>query len=234
MPYLYHIDPLYLIMMLPVIIISLIVQGAVKSSFKKYSQYRVRSGITGSKAAQIILSKTGINNVNIEQTGGMLSDHYSPVQKVLRLSQDVYNSPSISAVGVAAHEAGHAIQHYKGMLIMRMWMALARPAAFFSNAAIILIIIGSIFSLLALAKIGFFFFLGVVAFQVITLPLEFNASNRAKKLLVQYGIVTQEELKGVNSVLNSAAMTYVAAAAAAIVQLLYFALRLGLLGGRRR
>ena len=119
--YFRYIDPLYIMMILPVIILSFIVQSAVKSSFKKFSQVKINSGYTGADAAKIILTKAGINDVRIEQTGGMLTDHYSPAQKVMRLSQGVYGTPSISAVGVAAHEAGHAIQHYKGMLIMKMY-----------------------------------------------------------------------------------------------------------------
>ncbi|MBN2544987.1 MAG: zinc metallopeptidase [Spirochaetes bacterium] len=228
----YHFDPLYIVIMLPVLIFSMIAQGMVKSNFQKYSKIGTRSGYTGKDIAGIILEKNGVHNIKIEPTSGWLSDHYSPADKILRLSEGVYNSQSISALGVAAHEAGHALQHYQGMFIMKLWMGLARPISLVSNAAIFLIIIGSFLSLF-LAQIGLFFFLGVVVFQIITLPLEFNASNRAKKLLFEYNIVNREELNGVNAVLNSAALTYVAAAAAAVTQLLYFAIRLGLLGGRR-
>ena len=222
----YGFDPLYIIMIMPVFLFSIWAQFKVKSNFAKYSKYNIDSGHTGADVAKIILSKNGINNVKVEATSGLLSDHYSPTQKVLRLSAKVFNSSSIAAVGVAAHEAGHAIQHSKGLLIMRMWMALARPASIMSNAAMILIFAGFIFSLF-LAKIGVFIFLGVVIFQIITLPLEFDASNKAKTLLHSYGLITDVEKKGVNAVLNSAALTYVAAAAAAVTQLIYFALRLG-------
>jgi hypothetical protein len=217
----------------PVFIFSLWAQFKVKSSFSKFSKIGINSGITGAEAARIILEKLGIKDVKIEKTSGWLSDHYSPINKTLKLSSDVYDSNSISAVGVAAHEAGHAIQHFKGMLIMRMWMALAKPATIMSNASVFMIIIGIIFKFFMLAQIGFFFFLIVVLFQIITLPLEFNASNRAKKLLFECGIATNSEISGVNTVLSSAAMTYVAATAAAITQLLYFALIL-FGGGRRR
>lgn len=229
---LYGLDPLYLIMILPVMIFSLWAQFKVKSNFNKFSKYGVVSGYTGRDVAKLILEKNGINDVAVEETGGILSDHYSPTQKILRLSSKVYNSNSIASIGVAAHEAGHAIQHYKGLLVMRMWMALARPASVISNMATWLIIIGFFLSLF-LAKVGFVLFFIVVIFQIITLPLEFDASNRAKRLLREYGIVTQPEQTGVNAVLNSAAMTYIAAAAASVTQLLYFAIRLGLLGGRR-
>ena len=227
----YGLDPLYIIMMLPVMLFSIWAQFKVKSNFQKYSQYSSSSGYTGADVARLILERDGIEDVKIEQTSGWLSDHYSPTEKVLRLSSNVYGSSSISAIGVAAHEAGHTIQHHKGMAIMRLWLAFAKPAAFASNAAIWLIIIGFIMRAFALAKIGLLFFTLAVVFQIITLPLEFNASGRAKDLLYKYGIVSKRERKGVSAVLNSAAMTYVAAAVASLVQLLYFALRFGLLGG---
>ena len=229
----FGIDPLYIFLMLPVFIFSMWAQFRVRSSFNKFSKINIESGLSGARVAKTILEKNGITDVKVEETAGWLSDHYSPMQKSLKLSQNVYNSSSIAAVGVAAHEAGHAIQHYKGMLIMRMWMALAKPAAIFSNASIFLIIIGSILQMFMLAKLGLLFFLCVVIFQIITLPLEFNASNRAKELLFDYGLINHDERNGVSSVLTSAALTYVAAAAAAITQLLYFALRLGFFGGRR-
>lgn len=229
----FGIDPLYIFLMLPVFIFSLWAQFKVKSSFSRFSKINIESGLTGAKVAKIILEKNGITDVKIEQTMGWLSDHYSPMQRVLSLSRDVYNSSSIAAVGVAAHEVGHAIQHSKGMLIMRMWMALAKPTAIISNASIFLIIIGFILQMFMLAKIGLLFFLCVVIFQIITLPLEFNASSRAKELLFNYGLINHDERNGVSSVLTSAALTYVAAAAAAVTQLLYFAFRLGLFGGRR-
>jgi uncharacterized protein len=208
---------LYIIIMLPVFIFSLWAQFKVKSSFTKYSKKFVNSGYTGAQAAELILSHNGLSDVRVERTTGWLSDHYSPNEKVLRLSNDVYNSNSISAVGVAAHEAGHAVQHSKEYSVMKLWLAFAKPAALSSNAAI-----------------GFWFFVFVVVFQIITLPVEFNASTRAKEFLYKYGVVsTEQERAGVSAVLDSAALTYVAAAAASLAQLLYFAIRLGLLGGSR-
>ncbi len=229
--YFYGINPLYFIMIAPVFLFSLWAQFRVKSSFKKYARYKARSGLTGAAAAKILLEKNGIRDVRVETSQGMLSDHYSPTQRKLALSRGVVNTTSIAALGVAAHEVGHAIQHHRGIFIMRLWQALAIPATFMSNAAIFLIFIGIFFSLF-LAQLGFFIFLGVVLFQIITLPLEFDASRRAKQQLVKYNIITPGEIAGVSAVLNSAALTYVAAAAASITQLLYFALVL--FGGGRR
>lgn len=229
----YGIDPLYYIMLAPVIIFSLWAQFKVKSNFSKYSEIKVNSGKTGAEVAKMILDRNSIKDVKVESTDGFLSDHYSPTQKTLRLSNNVYNSSSVSALGVAAHEAGHAIQHHQGAFIMRIWMAFARPMPIVSNAATWLIIIGLIMSSFFMAKIGFYLFLFAVVFQIITLPLEFDASNRAKRLLFDYGIISQSEQKGVKAVLDSAALTYVAAALASITQLLYFAIRLGLFGNRR-
>jgi len=228
--YFYGIDPLYFIMIAPVFVFSLWARFRVKSNFRKYARYKVRSGLSGKEVARLLLEKNGIRDVRVESARGMLSDHYSPVQRRLALSSGVYNSTSVSALGVAAHEVGHAIQHHRGMVIMRVWQALAVPATFMSNAAIFLIFIGFFVSLF-LAKLGFFLFLGVVLFQILTLPLEFDASRRAKDLLLKYGVITAGERRGVSAVLNSAALTYVAAAAASITQLLYFALIL--FGGRR-
>lgn len=225
-------DPLYMLMILPVFLFSVYAQFKVKSSFSRFSKFNVSSGSTGKDVARIILEKNGINDIRIEETNGFLSDHYSPTQKVLKLSTNVFNSSSISALGVAAHEAGHAIQHVQGFFIMRLWMGLAKPISIISNASIWLIIIGSIIGLLNLAIVGLVLFLGVVIFQIITLPLEFDASNKAKKMLFEYGLISKNEQEGVNSVLNAAAMTYVAAAAASVTQLLYFAVRLGIFGRR--
>lgn len=230
----FYFDPLYFIIVMPVFIFSLWAQFKVKSSFSKYSKIPNTSGYTGEEAARIILSQNGLDDVRIEKTSGWLSDHYSPADRVLRLSPNVYGSTSISAVGVAAHEAGHALQHAKEYSVMKIWLSLAKPAAFSSNAAIWLIFIGFILGATGLALVGFWLFFFVVVFQVITLPVEFNASTRAKDLLFKYGIVrSTRDRNGVSAVLNSAALTYVAAAAASLSQLLYYAIRLGLLGGSR-
>ncbi len=225
-------DPIYMLMILPVFLFSLYAQFKVKSSFSRFSKFNVSSGYTGNDAAKAILDKNGIKDIKVEETNGFLSDHYSPSQKVLKLSSNVFNSSSIAALGVAAHEAGHAVQHFQGFFIMRIWMSMAKPISIVSNAAIWLIIIGSIVNLLNLALVGLLLFLGVVIFQIITLPLEFDASNKAKKMLFEYGMISKNEQQGVNEVLNAAAMTYVAAAAASVTQLLYFVIRLGIFGRR--
>jgi len=228
----YYFDPLYYIIFFPILIFSFWAQWRVKYNFEKFSNYNNRFGYTGAQIAEILLAKNGINDVPVEQSSGWLSDHYSPFERKLRLSPAVYNSSSLSAIGVAAHEVGHAIQHYKGYAIMRLWLPLAKPAAISGNIAIWLLMLGFILNLFNLALIGFWIFAAVVAFQIITLPLEFNASARAKELLYSYGIISDRERKGVAAVLNSAALTYIAAAAASLAQLLYYAIRLGLFRSR--
>ncbi|HEQ72404.1 MAG TPA: zinc metallopeptidase [Spirochaetia bacterium] len=229
--FLFGLDPLYFIMIIPVLLFSMWAQFRVKSSFNKYSRVRARSGLTGAQAAAVLMERYGLSGITIARAGGLLSDHYSPTQRKLSLSDKVGNAPSIAALGVAAHEVGHAVQHQKGLFIMRLWQALAVPVAFAGNAALWLIIIGAFLSL-TLAKVGFVLFLGVVAFQILTLPLEFDASRRAKQMLLASGVITPEEKAGVAAVLNNAALTYVAAAAVSLTQLLYFALRLGIFGRR--
>jgi len=224
-------DPLYLMMLAPALLLSLWASWQVKSNFGKYSKAASYSGMTGAAAAQKILETQGIHDVEIERTSGSLSDHYSPREKVLRLSEEVYGSNSIAAIGVAAHEAGHAIQHSKGYSVMSLWQMLAKPAAIGSNMSYWIIIAGMIMGALDLAIAGLVLFGVVVLFQFVTLPLEFNASSRAKRLIVEYGILDRGEAVGVNKVLNAAALTYIAAAASSLLTLLYFAIRLGLLGG---
>jgi Zn-dependent membrane protease YugP len=226
-----HIDPLYLIMSAPVFLFSLVAQFMVKSNFNKYSRVRVQSGLTGAQAAETLLKQSGMTEVKIAQAGGFLGDHYSPRQKTVALSGNVINTPSVAALGVAAHEVGHALQHHSGMGLMRVWNVLAVPLSVASNLSIWLIVLGAFISI-TLAQVGFFVFAGVVAFQILTLPLEFNASRRAKEMLLAQGMITEEERKGVNKVLNSAALTYVAAAAASLTYLLYFAIRLGFFSRR--
>ncbi len=225
------LDPLYWMMMIPVFILSAFASFRVKSAFSKYSKIGTSSGLTGADAAREILRINGLSNVRVVETRGFLSDHYDPLKKVVRLSPEVYRSNSISAVGVAAHETGHAIQHAKsyGPLVLRN--TFVPIASFGSNFAWIAIIAGMFLGMLGLVKAGVILFSAVVAFQLITLPVEFNASARAKEILGSKGMVSAVELKGVNKVLSAAAMTYVAAAASSIMTLLYFLLRLGILGG---
>lgn len=230
MPY---FDPLYLLLSAPILILSMLAQWAVKYNFSKYSKIKNSYGISGCEMARMILERNGINDVKVEPTTGWLSDHYSPSERVLRLSEPVYASNSVAAIGVAAHEAGHALQHKYGYSMMKFRQMLAYPASFASNISVWLILIGAIIGAMGLAKFGFALFCIVVLFQLVTLPVEFDASKRAKKLLIEYGIADEKDSSGVASVLNAAAMTYVAAAAASVSQLIYYAIRLGLFQRRR-
>jgi len=223
-------DPLYIFMMIPVFIISIIAQMWVKSAYAKYSRIPNRNRVTGAEAAQIIARRMGLQ-INVELTSGLLSDHYDPRTRTLRLSPHVYNGYSIAAVGIAAHEAGHAIQHAHGYAPLQLRNALVPVTMLGSNLAWPLIFVGFIFHWLALIKVGILFFTAVVVFQLITLPVEFNASRRALKVLHDTNILTKHELSGAREVLTAAALTYVAAATAAILQLLYFLIRAGLIGG---
>lgn len=225
------IDPLYWMMMTPILIISLWASFRVKSSFKKFSKVPSRSGHTGAEVARIILQRNGLTSVPVEESRGFLSDHYDPRKRVVRLSPEVFNSSSLAAIGVAAHEVGHAIQHAKLYRPLVLRNAIAPTASIGSNLSWIIIFGGFIMGSLGLVKFGILLFTLVVVFQLITLPVEFNASSRAKQLLTGYGIVSSGEIAGVNKVLSAAAMTYVAAAASAIATLLYFLIQAGLLGG---
>lgn len=228
----FYIDPLYIALLLPGFLLSLWASWKTKSAFNKYSRVRTLQGLTGAQAAQRMLDSAGIHDVRIVATRGFLSDHYNPVNKTLALSESVYGSPSVAAVGVACHEAGHAIQHARHYKPLHLRSALVPTANIGSSLSWILIFGGMFLGMAGLAKIGVILFCGVVAFQLVTLPVEFDASNRAKRLAVETGVVVPQERQGMDRVLNAAAMTYVAAAVTAILTLLYFALRLGLLGGR--
>jgi len=227
----FGIDPLYWMMMIPVMILSGIASFKVKSTYKKFSKIRSASGMTGADVARKILQINGLSNVSVVETKGFLSDHYDPAKKTVRLSHDVYSSNSIAAIGVAAHETGHAIQDkqsYSPLVLRNMMVPIASIG---SNFSWIVIIIGSIMGAMGLVKAGIALFSVVVFFQIITLPVEFNASSRAKQILASNGIISAAELNGVNRVLGAAAMTYVAAAISSVMTLLYFLLRSGLFGG---
>ncbi|MFC1614773.1 zinc metallopeptidase [Gemmatimonadota bacterium] len=225
-------DPLYLIMIVPTTILAIWAQMKVKGSFKKFSKYTTSRKLTGAQAAEAVLGYAGIRDVRIEETKGFLSDHYDPRSKVLRLSPDVFRGQSISSAGVAAHEAGHAIQHAKGYAPLKLRNAMVPMASFGSYLAMPMIIFGMFLQSMQLMQFGVLAFAILVVFQMITLPVEFDASSRAKAMLVKSGVIAnQAEADGVGKVLNAAAMTYVAATIAAVVQLLYFAMRAGLLGG---
>lgn len=223
-------DPLYIIMIVPALILSIYAQVKVKSTYSRFSKVSTYRGITGAQAAREILRSAGVRDVEIELTRGFLSDHYDPRSRVLRLSESVYSGNSIASVGVAAHEAGHAIQHAHGYMPLKLRSALVPISSLGSNLAWPLLIIGFIFMAQSLILAGIVFFSLAVLFQIVTLPVEFNASSRALQALPASGILSDTEVTGARKVLSAAALTYVAAATAAILQLAYFLLRAGFLG----
>ncbi len=227
----YGLDPLYWIMMIPVVILSGYASMKVKSTFNKYSQKHVASGLSGAEVARKILDRQGLSNINVEQTQGFLSDHYDPSAKVLRLSPGVYSGRNIAALGVAAHEAGHAIQDLKNYVPLKLRSAMVPLASIGSNFSWIAIMAGFFLRFMGLVKIGIILFCIIVVFQIVTLPVEFDASSRAKVILRDMAFINGEEAKGVSKVLNAAALTYVAAALSSIMTLLYFLIRSGILGG---
>jgi uncharacterized protein len=228
MYYGYGLDPT-MILLIPAIIMAAYAQSKVKSTFNKYLKIRNSYGHTGYEIARRILDANGLQDVPVELVGGRLSDHYDPRKRVLRLSQDVYNSNSLASVGVAAHECGHAIQHLEGYAPLIVRNAIAPVASIGSQASWLFIIGGLVFGFVGLIDIGILLFSAAVAFQVITLPVEFNASTRAIALLEGNGLVPSNEIGPAREVLRAAALTYVAATFAAIVQLV----RLLVLRGRR-
>ena len=233
MPFYYWgFDPTYLLVLIGAVI-CLIASARVKTTFQKYSQYRSMSGMTGAQSAERILRSAGINDVTIHHVSGSLTDHYNPAKKTLNLSDSVYGSASVAAVGVAAHECGHAIQHHQGYAPLTIRSAIVPVANIGSTLAWPLILIGLLFTQRTgstLIQIGILCFSFAVLFQLITLPVEFNASSRALAILGQQGILSESELPYTKKVLGAAALTYVASAAAAILQLLRLVL---LFGGRR-
>ncbi len=232
-------DPVYLLMIGAIILISGLASAATRRAFNKYSKVPMRRGLTGADVAAAILRANQIHDVKIEAISGRLSDHYDPRNKTLRLSEPVFGARSLAAAGVAAHEVGHAIQHARGYAPLRFRSAWVPVAGFGSNISWLLLI-GAMFmggaqtamgSNLALA--GVILFATTTVFTLITLPVEFDASRRAIRTLEEQHILAQDEIGGAKAVLNAAALTYVAAAAASILTLLYWAWRLGLIGGRR-
>lgn len=229
----FFFDPLYFVFILPGLALSMWASHRVKTTFDRYSRMRTMRGLTGAEAAAELLRAAGITDVRIVRSHGILSDHYNPVTKTLALSEPVYGSPSIAAVGVAAHEAGHAIQHARHYAPLWVRSALVPTASIGSSLGYIVMVVGLVMASTGLVLAGALLFSAVLLFQVVTLPVEFNASSRAKALLVHHGIVTPQERAGVDKVLNAAALTYVAAAVSTLLTLLYFLWRAGLIGGRR-
>ncbi len=221
-----------LFVMVPTLVLSLGASWMTKSAFKKYSRQRASTGLTGAEAARHMLAQAGVHDVEVKPTRGFLSDHYNPLNKTLALSEAVYSQPSVAAIGVACHEAGHAIQHARHYAPLWVRSTLVPVAGIGSNFGLYGMMFGLLLQSQGLFAVGALLFSAVVLFQLVTLPVEFDASARAKKLAFQYGLVSAHERQGVSKVLNAAAMTYVAAAASSILTLLYFLMRAGLLGGR--
>ncbi|MFO0428999.1 MAG: zinc metallopeptidase [Planctomyces sp.] len=220
--------------MLPGLVISGLASLMVKSAFKKYSQVGTQRGYTGAQAAQILLDGAGIHDVKVVPTNGFLSDHYNPMDKTLALSEEVYGSRSVAAIGVACHEAGHAIQHARNYAPLWARSALVPLAGLGSNLSYIVLMAGLMLNFKVLAMAGVVLFGLVVLFQIVTLPVEFDATARAKRLAVEAGIIYPEERYGMDKVLNAAALTYVAAVVTSLLTLMYYLLKVGALGGSQR
>ena len=227
----FYFDPTYTLVLIGTLI-CLLASAKVSSAMSKYQRVRCRSGMTGAEAAMRILQYQGVHDVKVECLQGGRGDHYDPRTKTVRLSPENYNNATITAISVAAHECGHAVQHKEAYSFLRLRTALVPFANIASNLGFPMILIGVLFSWnQVLIEIGIWAFAVGVLFQLVTLPVEFNASKRALEMATNYGILTQEERSGGKKVLSAAAFTYVAAAAAAILQLLRLVL---LFGGRRR
>jgi Zn-dependent membrane protease YugP len=214
-------DPMYFIFALPGMVLAMIATMMVKSTFHKYAKFASSSRMTGAEAARQVLAAEGIYDVKIEMTQGFLSDHYDPRSNTLRLSPDVYNSPSLSAIGVACHEAGHALQKAHDYAPLTMRSALVPLTSFGSQLAMPVFMIGLFAQMPFLVNLGIWLFIGVVAFALVTLPVEWDASARAKRLMVRAGIVSVQEQEHAGKVLNAAFLTYVASAVSAILTLAY-------------
>jgi hypothetical protein len=234
----FFFDPLYFLFMVPPLIFMLYAQWKVNSSFKKYSQVYNARKMTGTEVAAQLLRANGLDNIKVETTKGKLTDHYDPTKKVLRLSADVANSPSVASMGIVAHEVGHAVQDKNGYAPMRIRAVIVPAANIGSNLGYILVFLGLILYTLSslnfgltVAYVGIFLFSLAVIFSLVTLPVEFDASNRARAMLQSTGLVSVQELQGAGAVLSAAALTYVAATLQAVAQLLYFIF--AVMGARR-
>ena len=225
-------DPLYLIIMGVGLVLSLGAQAWVKAATARWDRVPIGRGLTGADVAQAILQARGIHNVRIEQVGGFLSDHYDPTSRTLRLSPGNYSGRSVTAAGIAAHEVGHAIQHHDGYALMSLRQKMVPVANIGTNLGVWMVILGAMLNISGLATLGVALFAGFVAFTVVTLPVEIDASRRARAALLSTRLINEQEARGVTQVLTAAAATYLAAAVSAILQLLYWAMRAGLIGGR--
>jgi Zn-dependent membrane protease YugP len=223
---------LYILISLPALILGLYAQAKVKGAFNKYSRVRTSNGMTGAEVARAVLDAKGLQDVQIQQVRGNLSDNYDPRTRVLNLSQSVYATPSVAAAGVAAHEAGHAIQHAAGYGPLKIRSLMVPSVQLGSWLGPIIFMVGLFFNSSNLALIGLILFAATALFALVTIPVEVDASRRAKEMLSTSGIVYQSEMAGVNSVLDAAALTYVAGAVQALSTLLYYVMLFS--GGRRR
>ena len=235
----FYIDPLYIILVLPAVLFALFANFMVQNTFNRYSKQHTRCGLTGKDAARLVLDKNGLQHVRIECISGHLTDHYDPRSNVIRLSDAVYHGSSSAAVGVAAHEAGHAIQHATGYFPIRLRTAIIPITNLASRLAVPLIFIGILLTVFGelfwyVAVFGVLCFAGSALFQLVTLPTEFNASRRAISAIEEATCLRREEVQGAKKVLTAAAMTYVAALAVSLMQLLRLALVVAQVGGRRR
>ena len=224
-------DPMYFVFMIPGLLFMLWAQNKVKSTYAKYSKVQNMDGVTGAQAARRVLDNVGLTDVPVEQIPGELTDHYDPRKRVLRLSQGVFGVPSVAAIGIAAHEAGHAIQHAKAYTPLKMRTAIVPAVNIGSNLGFIVIFAGLLLQQQGLAWVGVGLFALATVFALITLPVEFDATRRAKQALASAGMVTVDEGRGVAKVLDAAAWTYIAGFAASLLTLLYY---ISLVTGMRR
>ncbi len=221
-----YLDWYYIVLVVPMIIISLIAQSSVKSNYRRFSKITNSRGLTGAMAAEKLLSHYGIKNVRIEPVAGELSDHYDPRNNVIRLSEGVFNTASVSAVCIACHEAGHASQHAEGYTPIKIRDSIIPVCNIGSHIGLPLAIAGYVFGIEPLITIGIILYSLVFVFQLVTLPVEFNASSRALKFIEETGMLSEDEHKGAKKVLKAAAMTYVAAAATTLANILRLILRM--------
>jgi Zn-dependent membrane protease YugP len=234
----FFFDPLWFMIMIPPLIFMIYAQARVSSAFNKYSKVVNSQRITGAEAAQKLLRSNGLDNVSVEQVKSRLGDHYDPSKKILRLSPEVANTPSVAALGIVAHEVGHAVQDKVGYAYMRFRTSLVPAANLGSTLGYVFVILGFLLAAFGTAFgmtvvwIGVFLFSLAVIFSLVTLPVEYNASNRARQMLRSTGLVVAQEYDGASAVLSAAALTYVAATLQAVAQLFYFVLLA--MGGNRR
>lgn len=220
-------DPMYLVFAIPGLLLALYASFLTKSTFNKYSAVASRSGLSGAEAAHQMLAREGVNNVAVEEAGGFLTDHYDPMSRTLRLSPSVYRSNSLAAIGVACHEAGHALQHAVGFAPLHLRTALVPATNISSWLSYIVITLGFVLQSQQFVLLGAIIFSAAVVFSIVTLPVEWDASRRAKLLMVKTGVVSESEAVDAGKVLNAAFLTYVAAAVSSLLTLAYYLLRAG-------